>query len=89
MSTYTERATRTELHPGAIAAWEWLFDVPPTEPIDVGGGALDPGGYCMKLAEAVADGTDLPPWAKDVPTQPDSAIVHAVSDALERKRAQP
>lgn len=83
--TYDELAERTdELRPGALEAWRQRFGMEPTGSLRDRGGALDPGAYCMKLAAAVADGTEVPGYATNQPTP--HHVVEAVAAALDVKQ---
>lgn len=73
----------TDLERAALAADRARFNrARITEPLRSNGGPLDPEGWSMKLAEAVRDGTPLPPMYKDMDTASDHPSVLAAEAVL-------
>lgn len=66
----------------AVEVWRALIGKEPTKPLRTKGGALDPEGWCLRLAKAVAEGTELPPSGPDLPTPDDHPAVLAARRVL-------
>lgn len=61
----------------ALEIWRTRWGAEPIEPLHQNGGALDPNGWCMAVAQAVATDRPLPPRFKNVPTRADDPEVRA------------
>lgn len=72
----------------ACAVWRAITETEPTEPLRSKGGALDPSGYCLRLAMAVAGGLSLPPLYKNTPTTQDHPFAVAARAVLDAKDAR-
>jgi hypothetical protein len=81
--TVPDPTTPEAIERAARAVWRAEFGREPTEPLREKGGALDPDGYCMQLARAVASGGALPMRFRDTPTLESDPTVRAARIALE------
>ena len=76
-------STYTPVERAAIAAFVEEFWHQPTEPLRTKGGALDPKGWTMRLAEALERGGQLPLLWRDQRTPADYPAVLAARAVLE------